>query len=172
MRFRRPVACVALGLVAGCQWDGRISGTGIVVHIADFDVNPLSAECGTTFTSPPKNIASPDSVMTQVRMVNTTDSDAVVVSAGTYGTIVISSDSDDLGKSVAVTPSVPFTPSPALLAARIGDLSIRVPLPMDPVCQSKPIGYRGSIEMLVVVRMTTQTGQYTTPPVRMSVTWR
>ena len=172
--MRRPVPvtllALSLGAFSACDADPAAVGAGIV-QISQVAINPLAVNCGTTLTNPPKNIAAPDSVMIQVRMVNTTASDVLVTDANTYATVVISSDPADVGMPAANFPSVPFSPSPALLAARIGDVPIRVALPMDPVCQSKPLFYSGSYEILLIVRMTTPSGQYATVPALMKVTW-
>lgn len=169
-RVRRLVAVIPAIGVLSCAGDEPTNNEGIV-HISAATLAPLIIGCGTTLTNPPKNIAGPDTLLFQLRMVNTTANDVYVTGAGAFGAVTVSTDPLDVGNSTANFSSIPFTPSPALLAARYGDLSIRVSVPMDPVCQTKPLFYSGEQEVILRARMTTTSGQYETVWATIKVIW-
>ena len=163
--------CAALVAVVACSSSDPPTQNGGVVQIADWLMNPQTVQCGLALTNPLSNNAVPDTVSVQVQMVNTTDTDVTLVAAGTSGTVVVATESADLQASVLNLNNLPFTPQPALIQARTGDLTIRVSLPMRPYCNTKPPGYNGTHDILISVRMTTNSGQYVGLPKSLRVIW-
>lgn len=162
---------VAAGVVSACGGGGGGTGNSGFVQITDFDPNPQTANCASDNTAMPKNIGAPDTVLMQVQMVNTTANDVPISAAGTAGFVVVATDPADVGKQSAVFPSLPFTPDPAVLVAKTGDLTIRVAMPTAPICQTKAVGYSGMQDINVSVRMSTPVGMRETVPVTIRMSW-
>jgi hypothetical protein len=165
-----PLLALAFATALGCGSDGPSNSAGFV-QISDFSPNPQQANCATNNMMPPSNIGAPDTVLMQVQMVNTTANDVNVTAGGTQGTVMVATDPLDVGAMAGVHPSLPFTPTPAVLVAESGDLTIRVAFPTAPLCQQKPVGYVGQWDVNVSVRMTTTSGQYVTVPKTIRVAW-
>lgn len=162
---------VATGAVAACGGGGGGTGNSGFVQITDFDPNPQQANCGSDNTAMPKNIGAPDTVLLQVQMINTTAADVPITGASTAGVIMVATDPADLGDASAVFPVLPFTPDPAVLVAKTGDLTIRVAMPTAPICQTKPVGYSGQQDINVSVRMATPIGMRETVPATIRMSW-
>ncbi|HKS05151.1 MAG TPA: hypothetical protein VJR92_02460 [Gemmatimonadaceae bacterium] len=162
---------VATGVVSACGGGGGGTSNSGFVQITDFDPNPQQANCASDNTAMPKNIGAPDSVMMEVQMINTTAADVPISGASTSGVIVVATDPADVGKSSAVFPVLPYTPDPAVLVAKTGDMTIRVAMPTAPICQTKPVGYNGQQDINVSVRMATPIGMRVTLPVTIRMSW-
>jgi hypothetical protein len=165
------VMVVAAGALTACGGGGGGTGNSGFVQITDFDPNPQQANCGSDNMPNPQNIGLPDTVLLQVQMINTTANDVPISTAGTAGVVMVATDPADVGDASAVFNSLPFTPDPAVLAAKVGDLTIRVAMPTAPICATKPVGYDGQQDINVSVRMSTPIGQRVTVPATIRMSW-
>ena len=179
MRQSQDFALVALaalvvttGAVSACGGGGGGTGNAGFVQITDFDPNPQAANCASDNVFPnPTNIGAPDTVLLQIQMINTTANDVPVNTAGTAGVVMVATEPADVGKQTALFNSLPFTPTPAVLVAKTGDMTIRVAMPTAPICQTKPVGYDGFQDINVSVRMSTPIGMRETLPVTIKMSW-
>ncbi len=175
MRLRVKAAClmtVCALPVAACSSKGGTSPAGNgVVQISAFVVNPLTFQCAPTPSNPPVETAAPDSLAMLVTMINTTHSDVTLTSAGSYATVVRSSDPADLGTSTMVYASLPYRSTTSTIPALTGQVSFTLMVPTVPLCRSKPLGYIGTQDVDLTARMTLLTGQYVTLPAMVHVQW-
>lgn len=150
--------------------DGPTNNRG-VIQLSEFAMRPQIARCGVTPTNPPSWAVSPDTVALEATLVNTTEDDITLSVAGTAGTIIRTSMPEDLGQIAATFPSVPYTPKDGSVPSKVGAVSVRASLPVQPLCQAKPVGYTGWREIDISLRITTSVGQYITIPATLHVSW-
>lgn len=172
MSESRVCCLVLIAAVAAfaCGGDGGSESAG-AVQISAYTPNPQQANCGSDNTAMPKNIGAPDTILLQVQMVNTTANDVNVTKAGSFGTVMVANEPADVGATAGGFATLPFTPLPALLVAKSGDLTVRVAFPTAPVCQLKPVGYDGQWDINVSAVLTATSGQYVTLPKTVRITW-
>jgi hypothetical protein len=165
------VAAVLLVVANACGGDGPTANNG-VVQLYDVRVSPQAVTCGVTPNPPPREIASPDTVLVQVHLINTTADTISALTTGVYGIIIRASDPADVSRVVVNAASLPFTPNPNTVRSKDGDVILRVSLPMDPVCQAKPNGFLGTADVNVSARVTASSGQYVSDFYTIHVEWR
>ena len=144
------------------------------VQIADFSTNVTTISCGLAGVFP-------DSVYWNIHMINTTDDTVHVTTVGTTGLVMsaLSPNNVEGAQSVVGRPefnftSLPFNPSPTVLAAQTGDVTLTVSMPVsyaqdcapDPLIRHGIIGMDDSFrkDVGVTLVVTTTAGQYTTVP--------
>jgi hypothetical protein len=170
-RFRFPGSILALCATVACGGsDGPTQSNG-VFQIASLEMNPQVVNCGLTPTSPPKNVASPDSIEFKIELVNTTKSDITLNSIGLSGTVTVASNAGDVGASVLNLSTLPFTPATVLVRASDGDVMVTARLGMEPYCNTKPPGFSGTQDLLINVRVKTSSGEYLSLPQVLRVRW-
>ncbi len=122
----------------------------------------------------------PDSVYWNIHMINTTDDTVRVTTVGTTGLVMsaFSPNNVEGAQSVVGRPefnftSLPFNPSPTVLAARTGvTLTVSMPVSYAQDCAPDPLNPHGIIGMDdsftkdvdVTLVVTTTVGQYSTTP--------
>jgi hypothetical protein len=163
-----PVFMLAL---ATCGGDGPTGNAGIV-QLYDIRVSPQTVTCGFTINPPLRNISSPDTVLVQVHVINTTKDTLSMVTTGVYGQVIRASDSTQVSRVVVNTASLPYSPNPGVVGPKDGDLITRISLPMDPVCQTQPPFYLGTADVNISARVTMTSGQYVSDFFTVHVEWR
>jgi hypothetical protein len=124
--FHRTLTAAFAALAgAGCASDA--SGSNPVVQIAEVAASPKTVSCN-------GGAVAPDSIAWDIRLVNTTDEDVLVVRAASAGVIIRAPDQTMVGNPIASIADVPFTPDSAPVVALRGDREIRVSLPAAPFC--------------------------------------
>src|SRR5262245_1883106 len=109
---RRAVVLVTIGaaVIGACGGDDSTGTDKGVIEIAAFEMTPRTANCGNLLLK-----GAPESILVQVKMVNTTRDTVSLETAGTYGLVVRASAESDVGRIVMNSASVPFTPKPAII---------------------------------------------------------
>ncbi|HYV97200.1 MAG TPA: hypothetical protein VE967_07115 [Gemmatimonadaceae bacterium] len=144
------VAIMATLACGGEPTGGNAHG---VVQLSNLLITPHDgANCG-IFAS------APDSIVTQVHVVNT----IYVTAVGVHLIVARASDPADVGR-VGRLPSqpLPWTPNPAVVRSGDGDVVVRVLFPTAPLCQMRS-AYKGSMDFYVSVHIFTTTGEYASP---------
>ena len=147
-------------IIAGACGSAVDTSGALTVQISKFVINPGTVTCvAGTF-----NGAAPDTVLLQVEMVNTTGEDATVSSTGADGVVIRTSTGDFVGTTAIAFSALPFNPQPSLIVAHTGDLTVRIALPTALLCATSKLPANGFKDVQVVVRVSTNSGQYTSPP--------
>ncbi|HYV95961.1 MAG TPA: hypothetical protein VE967_00750 [Gemmatimonadaceae bacterium] len=168
--------------VAVCLSCGGDSGTSNnhhgVVQISSYIMNPMQMNCAAIGPGnlPPRNIGAPDSIVVQLTIVNTTADTVTVNTIGAYGQVISGSDPADVGKIGLNTTSLSFVPKPLVVpgAGALGgqQANVRVTIPTEPICNTKPIGFSGSQNLNISIRATANSGQYVTDFQTLVIQWR
>ena len=166
----RLAACALLaGAGAACQKglviDGP-KGSSSVVQIGSITMDNTSVSC----TDPQGGVEQKYTITFSVEMVNTTDNDVTVMNVSSNGNIAASTlAQSDVGKPAHVFDALPFTPTPALVRAHDGDLTLRVPMTVG--CGTAEVTNPFSRQIVMSLRVTTNSGQYQSLPIAINGTW-
>jgi hypothetical protein len=166
-----PRSFAVLGLtLAGaaalaCGGGDGSTGTDGVVQLVNVTTNALTIDCGRT-----SHVANHDSIYMYAHMVNTTASDVHIDSIGTSGFVSSASDESVVQTGALNFTSLPFSPRPATLQARTGDLTLVASVPMNGLCAagSVALDYKNITANL---RITTDAGQYVSPAMSIHVNY-
>lgn len=164
-------AVAAVAVVAGaCAGSGVAddpTGTSKVVQIVSVSLEPQQPECTVVLDGPPRDYG----VVFHMHIVNTTDETMTVTNVASVGHITNATASAEIGNPAHVFGTLPFSPTPTILRANDGDLIMDVTL--TDACGVSPtpaqLAFR---EIEMSLRVTTTEGQYVTEPFRMRVIYR
>lgn len=159
--MRRSISTLGTALAAttviACGGDAS-TGTDGVVQLVSVTTNSLVINCGRT-----THAADPDSIYMNAHLVNTTANDVHIDSIGTSGFVAAASDQSVLQTPALNFTSIPFSPKPAMLQARTGDLTLVVSVPMVSLCAASAVALDYK-DITANLRITTDAGQYVSTP--------
>lgn len=156
-------AAVALGACGG----GDSSGphTTQVVQVVNSTVDDATLDC----TDPLEDTEAHYQVDFRLELVNTTDAEVSVTGVSSRGDVVSSTRPNDFPANVHTFASLPYEPTPILLRAHDGDVTMHVTMRVP--CGTAVVTQEYARTIRTTIFVLTTAGLYTSIPIDVRVTW-